>query len=417
VQTPLGRRLTTLAATGLALAAPAWLAPPTAAGGSGASTADATTAEAAAAPDLRLLSSPDFLNADVGDLSRGPNSWSPRRSENGTNGSHERVLGRILDDWASKDPAAVLVAGDLVNGRWGQDDRRTGNFGPVRTFEERRAALRSAAATYYPQWLQRFRDRGLDVYPAIGDHEYGDNDWPRDKRRLAPTFAHEFSRYFTRAASGSPRFPDRPTGPHAMTAYAWRPSPDVQVVSIDVFDITKKGAHIRLDAAQMRWLKGVLKQAQRDGVTWTVVQGHTPILMPVRSKASSRLHYEGGRGSDIWKVFTRFGVDVYLCGEVHAVTGTVKDDILQLAHGGAFQFGLTNYALLDFRGDRLDVTLNDYRLHVRDGQDGRRLWETARAGMKKVASLDGGAFTIGTLTFSSSGRVSNRSGILSPYRG
>lgn len=367
--------------------------------------------------DLRLLSSPDFLNADVADLAHGPGYWSPKRSENGINNSYERVLDRILDDWSAQDPDAVLVAGDLVDGHWGRDERRTGNFGPVRTREQQRTALRRAAGTYYPAWLRRFREHGLDVYPSTGDHEYGDNDWNSQKRALAPAFAQQFARYFTTKRSGDPRFKDHPTGPHARTAYAWRPSPEVQVVSIDVFDITRKSAHIRVDRAQLRWLRRTLSRARLDGVTWTVVQGHTPILGPVRYQHSSRLQYEGGQKSELWKVFTKYGVDVYLCGEVHDVTAIVQDGILQLAHGGAFQYGLTNYALLDFRGDRLDVTLNDYRVRVRDARDGSRLWETTREGMRKVASISGRPTTIGTLTMSASGGISNRTGILRTFRG
>lgn len=396
---------------------PAVSSPPVDAAPVGAADRDLSVPARAHEPaDLRLLSSPDFLNADVADLRRGPGYWSPQRSQNGTNSSYERVLDRILDDWVDHDPAAVLIAGDTVNGRWGRDDRRTGNFGPVRTRDESRAALRRAAATYYPQFLRRFREHGLDVYPSTGDHEYGDNDWSREKRVLAPAYAEEFARYYTRTASGAPRFADRPTGPHAMTAYAWRPHPDVQVVSIDVFDITRRGAHVRVDTAQMRWLEGVLRKARRDGVTWTVVQGHTPILSPVRSNHSSALRYEGGRRSELWKVFRKYGVDVYLCGEVHAVTATVKDDILQLAHGGAFQHGLTNYALLDFDDDRLRVTLNDYRLRFRSSRDGTRLWETVHEGLKKVAMLRRGPVTVGTLTLGATGRVSHRTGILRPYR-
>ena len=42
-------------------------------------------APTALTPRLRLVSSPDFLNADVGDLRSGPGFWNPRRSPNGIN--------------------------------------------------------------------------------------------------------------------------------------------------------------------------------------------------------------------------------------------------------------------------------------------------------------------------------------------
>ncbi len=364
---------------------------------------------------MRLLSSPDFLNADVADLRRGPGFWSPERSENGTNASYGRALDRVLDDWAAQEPDAVLVAGDLVDGRWGQDEHHTGNFGPVATLAQREAALRRAARTYYPQWLERFTERGLDVYPAIGDHEYGDNDWPRAKRALAPTFADAFADHFTRTRSGALRFDDHPRGRHRATAYAWRPAANVQVVSLDVFDITRGSARIRLDSPQMSWLKRVLRKANQDGVTWIVVQAHTPILGPVRKQASSGLTYEGGRRSDLWKAFKKFGVDLYLAGEVHAVTATTRDGIVQLAHGGAFQFGLTSYALLDFFDDRIEIAVKDYKLTVKDARDGSRLWETARRGMKKIAELGGETHLLGRIVLGADGEIRERTGLLRPY--
>jgi Calcineurin-like phosphoesterase len=368
-------------------------------------------------PPLRLLSSPDFLNADVADLRRGPGFWSPQRSENGINESYRRALERILDDWVAQEPDAVLVAGDLVDGRWGRDERHVGTFGPVRTLKQQKAALRRAAATYYPQWLERFAEHGLEVFPAIGDHEYGDNDWPRGKRALAPVFADAFADHFTRTGSGAPRFADHPSGPHAGTAYAWRPRADVQVVSIDVFDITRGDSHLRVDRAQLTWLRSVLQRAQRDGVTWTVVQGHTPILGPTRHRGSSQLGYEGGSKSELWDVFREYGVDVYLCGEVHAITATTRDGILQLAHGGAFQFGLTSYAVLDFHPDRLEVSVNDYKLRLKDAEDGSRLWETVRDGMRKIALLGRLPSTVGTLVLGTDGQVHGRTGLLRPFKG
>ena len=364
---------------------------------------------------LRLLSSPDFLNADVADLRRGPGSWHPDRSANSTNPAYERAIDRVLDDWQRQQPDAVLVAGDLVDGRWGRDSHHTGNFGPVNNAAQRATAARLAAATYYPQYLQRFREHDLDLYPAAGDHEYGDNPWTVSKRRLAPVFQQQFARYFTRTPAGRPRFRDHPNGVHAGTAYAFRPAPDVQVVTIDPFDIGPDRARLRVDRQQLRWLVGVLRSAQEDGVRWTIVQGHLPILEPVRSRGSSELHYPGGSGSRLWQVFRRYGVDVYLCGEVHDVTATSKDGILQLAHGGAFQFGLTTYAVLDVHDDRLEVTLRDYAVRVRDARDHSRLWETVRSGLKKWVRVDREPMTIGTLTLDATGAVTRRSGILLPY--
>ena len=73
---------------------------------------------------------------------------------------------------------------------------------------------------------------------------------------------------------------------------------------------------------------------------------------------------------------------------MHDVTATSRDGILQLAHGGAFQFGLTTYAVLDVHDDRLEVTLSDYAVRVRDARDRSRLWETVRSGLKKRIKVD-----------------------------
>jgi hypothetical protein len=350
----------------------------------------------------------------VADLRRGPGSWNPRRSANSTSPGYERAIDRVLDDWQGLQPDGVLVAGDLVDGRWGRDSHHTGNFGPVGTPAQRTTATRRAAATYYPAYLQRFRDHGLELYAAAGDHEYGDNPWTISKRRLAPVFREQFARYLTHTPSGRPRFRDHPRGVHAGTAYAFRPAPGVQVVSIDPFDIAPDHARLRVDRQQLRWLVGVLRSAREDGVRWTIVQGHLPILEPVRSRGSSELHYPGGSRSRLWKVFETFGVDVYLCGEVHDVTATTRDGILQLAHGGAFQFGLTTYALLDVHDDRLDISLRDFGVEVRDARDHSRLWETVRGGLKKRVRVEREPVTLGTLTIDASGQVTGRSGLLLP---
>lgn len=365
---------------------------------------------------MRALSSPDFLNNDVGDLSRGPGFWLPGRTENSINAYYRRALDTILDDWRNQGPDDVLVAGDLVAGWWGTRYDGSGNFGPGSTLAQRKAALRRAAATYYPQWKKRFAVRGLDVHPAMGDHELGDNPWPPDKRRLVPTFEQEFARRFGQTPDGRPRYRHRPRGSrHELTAYAWRPHPSVQMITLNVFQVTPQGARIRLDIIQAQWVERVLRKARRDGVKWIIVQGHTPIVGPVRSHTSSNLMFEGGAHSTLWGLFATYGVDLYLCGEVHDVTATHRDGVLQVAHGGRITLGRTNYLVIDIYDDEMTLDVRDYDMRWDNAPDGSRLWQTRAIGMPKILEVAPTPFTIGTATIDGNGQLLERSGILEPY--
>ena len=105
------------------------------------------------APDLpgayRFISAPDFLNQDVADLTAGglQQFIDPDTGEvaNSTNAEYDAALDHVITEMASHGTDDVLVAGDLVEGRWGRDDSGAGVFGPVRTQAQRLRALRRAA--------------------------------------------------------------------------------------------------------------------------------------------------------------------------------------------------------------------------------------------------------------------------------
>jgi hypothetical protein len=369
-------------------------------------------APASLSPRLRLVSSPDFLNADVGDLAKGPGFWTRKRSANSINDNYRRTLNGVLGDWEATRADGVLVAGDLVEGHWGTDDLHSGNFGPVGTLTEQLAALDRAAGTYYPQYLRRFRQHGLSVYPAPGDHEYGDNPWPAAKRARAQAFREQFARYFTRTPDGAPVFPDHPDGPHALTAYAGRPLPDVQVVTIDPFDITPDRARLGMDPQQRAWLRGVLRRAVRDDVRWIIVQGHIPILGPVRTRGSSGLTLPGGERSKLWRMFEKYDVDLYLSGEAHDVTVLDHGGVTQITHGGLFAFGLTNALLLDFYDDYIYVSLRDY--DIREDDRGPRLWQTRDEGIPAKISMKQAPYVIGTGVVPDHGGMRRETGTLLP---
>lgn len=136
----------------------------------------------------RFISAPDFLNQDVADLTaRGgrpvldPTSG---RVANSTSASYEDALLEMLNEMRSQGARDVLVAGDLVEGRWGRDDSSAGVFGPIETPSQRFNAARAAADVYYRSWARRLALHGLTPYPALGDHEIGGQSMGQEGRRV-----------------------------------------------------------------------------------------------------------------------------------------------------------------------------------------------------------------------------------------
>ena len=145
-------------------------------------------------------------------------------------------------------------------------------------------------------------------------------------------------------------------------------------MSVDVFEKGKSNQGeiaAGVTGKQLEWFEKVLRE-HGPKVKHIVVMGHTPVLRPVRTYSSSGMLTVQGRDSDFWKAMVQHGVDLYLCGEVHAVTCTQNDGIQQIAHGGLI--GRTtkpNYLLVTVRKDRLELNLKEIDLINGKG----RLWQ------------------------------------------
>jgi len=363
----------------------------------------APVAATAQAPLFSFVSMPDFLNADIGDVRvRAGVGWDPG-DPNSINDSWTRALDVILDDVQARGPAAVLVAGDLVEGHWGVDIRGTGTFGPVRTRRERLAAIRNAGNVYYPQWKQRFTERGLRVLPAVGDHEIGDNPWREGTFKLAavPTYKRVWAKTFTRTPTGH-RFGKRPVGtPFESTAYAVRIQ-NTLFVTVDIYKRTREGVQLTVDGGQLAWLDRTLGRARRSGVTHLVVQGHAPVVGPVRSTHSSEMTMSGGRYSPFWRVLQRHDVDLYLAGEMHAMTSHAADGVVQVVHGALATLGQANYLVGRVYPRRIELELRRFRGRVTDE---RHLWNTDRKRPHRGVSFRRGSVVVGTMV------IDKRSGV------
>lgn len=386
----------------------------------------AVLASAAAAEEpFTFVSIPDWLNADIGDITGlpsydgGGNSWSP---------SYQVAMDFVLDNVAAESPEFVLVAGDMVNGHWNQDVEGREIFGPTGTRAQKADAINNAADFYFTEWKQRFDARGLTVHTAVGDHELGDNNWNAgsDKAHLVSTFKDVFTRHFTKDAGGSYIYAERPVGTaYEGTAYAFQQQSTL-FVTVDVFrqddpDTTlhSKTGSVKADVTggQLTWLQGVLADAQADPtVDHVIVQGHTPVLAPVRYQNSSNLTMPGHENTEFWQTLEAYGVDLYLCGEVHDMTASNHGGVEQVAHGGIMGYADDiNYMVVTVDGDRLDLELKAIDMSLSD----TKLWQCGLNRPRDTLTFDDPAYqTVGTLTIDkSSGQTEylNRSGFFVWY--
>lgn len=370
----------------------------------------------AGTPYYTVVSHPDFLNSDIGDLSSSP-AFHPG-DLNGINEAYTKGLATVLDQMQAENPDSVLVAGDLVEGHWGQDVEDSGIFGPVGTDAEKRQAIRNAGTLYYRQWLRMFTDRGLDVYPAVGDHDIGDNPWRGSaeadfKRSAMDVYKDTWTQAFT-MRDGALVYPDHPrTGAHQSTAYAVRLAPEIQLVTVDEFKRTATDVERTVDGEQLAWLDGVLSRAEADGVDWIIVQGHVPVLGPVRARHSSRLRLAGGAASAFWRVLADHHVDLYLDGEVHDTTAVRRNGVTQISHGGLFYKGESSYLVGRFYPDRLDLEIHDPVSEPVTSTG--TLWATTYKRPPDNILYTGANTVVGTMSLTPTNQVLDQTGMLAPY--
>jgi hypothetical protein len=366
-------------------------------------TANAQETPLAEEPSITLVSIPDFINADVGDV-RGIDrpgylGWDPG-DPNSINRYYRDTLKVVLDQVASENPDSVLVAGDEVNGHWGVDHDRTGIFGPVDTYEHKLEALRNAGRLYYGQWKGRFAQRGLRVYPAVGDHEVGDNPWPIGsfKTRAFGTFKNTWARHFT---AGGTKYALRPVGtPYEGTAYAVRLTPDTLLVTVDTFAKYDGTVHARLTSDQLSWVDSTIRTARAGGVKNVILQGHVSVLGPVNNQYSSNLMYEGGGSSTFWQMLKRHNVDLYLAGEAHDMTVRTDGTLVQVTHGGYVARGVSNYLVIKVYQDRIELRLKKFSGRTLD--ETRRLWQVDDKRPPWSQVVDPGPQPVGTMTIDKS---------------
>lgn len=246
-----------------------------------------------------FVSFPDFFNFDV------PNPWP----------GWDDAVDWYLNQVKSENPDFVLIAGDLVNGHWWD--------GPK--------CIEQMAALYYPGWIRRMQKHGLNYYVAVGDHELGDDPWPKEKLELVPHFEQVFARHL--------RMPDNgPQNKKGLAYYVLHKN--ILLITVETFELQDGKLHMNVLGEQLEWLKNVL--AEHKNVKHIIVQGHVPIFGHPESRSSSELMLEGAKTSQFWQTMKEAGVDLYLCGEFHAVTAAESDGIWQIVHGSSWGREIVN---------------------------------------------------------------------------
>jgi len=179
-----------------------------------------------------------------------------------------------------------------------------------------------------------------------------------------PEYREQFRRYLKMPANGPAHMPG--------TAFWWRHR-EALFVAVDVFEKAQGkegGITAQVTGEQLAWLDRVL--TENADARHVIVMGHTPVLGPVRAWSSSRLMLKNGRESAFWQSLKRHHVDLYLCGEVHAITCIERDGVMQIAHGGLVGYNTrTNYLVGKVSRDRIELELKEIDMVV----SGEKLWQ------------------------------------------
>jgi len=312
-----------------------------------------------------FVSMPDFLNVDCDYPQEG---W-------------EDALSFVLESVKEENPEFLLVAGDLVMGEWDH---------PEWNDED---TIAKYANRYYSAWITRMNAHGLKFYTTIGDHEIGDNDWPSQKKLDAVKLYKEaFAKYLKMPENG----PEHMKG----TAFWWRYN-NVLFISTDIFEKGKSAnglIKLGVTGDQLIWLKKILEE--NSDVDFKIVVGHAPILGPVRKWSSSALTISEGRDSKFWQTMKEYNVDAYLCGEVHAITCTERDGIMQIAHGGLIGYNTRiNYMVVRASKHKIEFELKEINILPQ----GEHLWQVQKNRPLENISISKedkakGFYTVGTAT-------------------
>lgn len=306
----------------------------------------------------------------------------------------------------------VLIPGDSNRGHW-DTPQFIKSFNSELTPAE---AILQAGELCYTGMVDAFTRAGYSkILMAVGDHEVGDNPWPI--KTAVSTHQAEFRKSFadvfnTDSATG--RFiydkpigkaPSRPLGTkYQETSFAYQHK-NVLFVTVDTFHQEHPDKQIGPQGSvtgavvgkHLEWFDYALSEARKDSsIKHIFVQGHLPVLQPVRRVNSSGMLMDDEMDSEFWKTMRKHEVDIYFAGEVHSntVTKDPMSDLVQVVTRGRF---LANFATVDVTNEKIDLTLyNQIGPLPSDGkfeEYGRLVIDKASGKSGKKIFRDEGEFT------------------------
>ncbi|MBN1417116.1 MAG: metallophosphoesterase [Bacteroidales bacterium] len=325
---------------------------------------------------LRFISFPDFFNFDIPHPCPG----------------YDSAVNYFLNQVVLEDPDFVLVAGDLVNGHWWDSP----------------ACVKHMGSIYYQAWLRRMHEHKFRFYTAVGDHELGDDPWPKSKIQLIPFLEKAYCENLNMPLNG-------PVNKKGL-AYFVREG-DLLVITVETFEVIDDSMHLDVTGEQLQWFRKVLDD-NADAV-FKIVQGHIPVWGENKSRSSSRLMLEKGKESEFYRVMVEHDIDLYLAGEFHDVTVLESDGIWQIVHGSSWGREIVNtedYLKGEIAGYDLNLTMK--RIYM--DATGEYMWNlNKKKGPREAVTVnektlkDGPEIT-GTLTIRKTGgdkQFINRTGV------
>lgn len=339
-----------------------------------------------------FVSSPDFFNSDIGDLSGCADTnlvncshglpaaagWpSVSKGRNSLTPAMDAAYDALVAQMASYNPECFVVAGDLINGRW-FNNTTINMFAPGGT----RAEAIFAGAEIYYGWMQHLFERNgiCKIVAAIGDHDVGDNDWGRNsaKANHVDTMREAFDIGMVAPLCVPNQIngaDSRPFGtPYAWGSYGYQVH-NVLFVSVDVFRQDDPGTNIHtihgtvspdVAGAHLTWLDNLLTAADSDpSIDHVIVQAHPPVFPGTRKRSSSGMMLVDRMDSAFWNVLRAHShqmggkVRLYFGGEVHTVTATKDEesDVVQLVHGNPPLGDTSNFIVATVQSDRIEIDL------------------------------------------------------------